>query len=298
MITLSTTRRCPDGSLTQKLFDEPKSHNIEWEYDPSTFSLWLWMDIRPRPCYTIEMIYETNAAEYMLINGNGKVEIEGKKLPIWHYVIASRTPGIFNLGGDLKYFIDCVNAVDTDGLAKYGARCNYGIEQRWKMFTKMDIITWGFVDGEALGGGFETILSLDFIASTKNSTFGFPESRFGLWPGMGGFPMMAKRVSNQKVQEAFLSGCSYQAWEMLECGIIDHLVENKEDFIETLNKVNKKINTYRGLAYSKKITNPVSRQMLDDMVDYWAKCAVNLSQRDLKLMKKIVSAQSCMNDIR
>ena len=61
-----------------------------------------------------------------------------------------------------------------------------------------------FVEGYALGGGFELALSSDLIIASDQAKFGLPEINLGLIPGIGGtqktkkFTFISTGMSNYK----------------------------------------------------------------------------------------------------
>ena len=65
---------------------------------------------------------------------------------------------------------------------------------------KIDIPIISFVEGYALGGGFELALSSDLIISSSEAKFGLPEINLGLIPGIGGTQKTKKFTSNQNVK--------------------------------------------------------------------------------------------------
>ena len=81
-----------------------------------------------------------------------------------------------------------------------------------KLFSKVDdlqkvnIPIISFVEGYALGGGFELALSSDLIIASSDAKFGLPEINLGLIPGIGGTQKMKKFTSNQNVKYLAMSG--------------------------------------------------------------------------------------------
>src|SRR3546814_13512171 len=59
----------------------------------------------------------------------------------------------------------------------------------------LPIITAALVQGDALGGGFEGVLSSNLIVAEKGCRFGLPEILFNLFPGMGAYSLLARRIS-------------------------------------------------------------------------------------------------------
>jgi DSF synthase len=56
----------------------------------------------------------------------------------------------------------------------------------------LPILTVGLVQGAALGGGFEALLSFDYVVAERDATFGLPEILFGLFPGMGAHSLLSR----------------------------------------------------------------------------------------------------------
>jgi DSF synthase len=47
----------------------------------------------------------------------------GEAAPIKYFVGGSRIPGIYNLGGDLSFFIECIRARNLEALRNYAHDC-------------------------------------------------------------------------------------------------------------------------------------------------------------------------------
>ena len=60
-----------------------------------------------------------------------------------------------------------------------------------------DVRTIALVQGDALGGGMELALSCHTIVAEEGVGMGLPEVLFGLFPGMGAYSFLCKRVSPQ-----------------------------------------------------------------------------------------------------
>ena len=70
----------------------------------------------------------------------------------------------------------------------------------------IDIPIIAFVNGYALGGGFELALSSDLIIASDNAKFGLPEINLGLIPGIGGTQKTKKFTSNQNIKYLAMTG--------------------------------------------------------------------------------------------
>ena len=108
---------------------------------------------------------------------------------------------------------------------------------------KIDIPIISFVEGYALGGGFELALSSDLIIASSEAKFGLPEINLGLIPGIGGTQKIKKFSSIQNTKYLAMSGEIIGAETAMMYGIVSQIVpkENfKEFIINFLNKISSK----------------------------------------------------------
>jgi DSF synthase len=158
----------------------------------------------------------------------------------------------------------------------------------------LPMITIGLAQGDALGGGFESLLSFNVIIAERGAKFGFPETMFGLFPGMGAYSLVARRVGSAFAEEMMLTGRIYSADEMKEVGLVHmvvepgHGVEAARDYMQR----NKRRHVgARAVFKAGHVVNPVGLDELDGIVQIWADACLQLRDRDLKVMQRLVSAQ-------
>jgi enoyl-CoA hydratase/carnithine racemase len=60
----------------------------------------------------------------------------------------------------------------------------------------------------------------DVIIAERGAKFGFPENIFGLFPGMGAYSLVARRVGAAFAEEMMLGGRIYTAEEMKDVGLV------------------------------------------------------------------------------
>ncbi len=139
------------------------------------------------------------------------------------YLIAgSRTPGVFSLGGDLDLFATSIRQRNRQALIDYGKSC-VRVLHRFHTALDLPIVTIGVAQGDALGGGLESLLSFNVIIAERGAKFGFPEIMFGLFPGMGAYSLVARRTTAVFAEKMMLSGKCFTADEMKEIGLV-HIV--------------------------------------------------------------------------
>ncbi len=116
---------------------------------------------------------------------------------------------------------------DRDGLFDYARTC-IDILHASATGYGLPITTIALVQGEALGGGFEAALSANILIAERGARFGFPETVFGLFPGMGAFSFLARRVAPALAKRIIVSGKVYTAEELYQLGIVDQVVADGE----------------------------------------------------------------------
>jgi enoyl-CoA hydratase len=80
------------------------------------------------------------------------------------------------------------------------------------------------VEGYALAGGFEIVLSCDLIVASETAKFGLPEVRRGLAAGAGGLLRLPSRVPYHLAMEIVLTGEHFPAERLHQAGLVNRLV--------------------------------------------------------------------------
>jgi DSF synthase len=117
---------------------------------------------------------------------------------------------------------------------------------------------------------------------------------FNLFPGMGAYSFLSRRVGMLKAEEMILSGRTYTAEEMLAIGAIDIVVERGEGEQAVRSYIARNRTRQQALSTVYKVrrrVNPVSLEELRDVTDMWVESAMRLSEQDLRRMCRIASAQ-------
>jgi DSF synthase len=211
-------------------------------------------------------------------------------------VLASDAPGVFNLGGDLDLFVQLIERRDRAGLLNYGTACIDVLHHNY-IGHGLPITTVSLVQGECLGGGFEAALSSDIIVAERQSRFGFPEILFNLFPGMGAYSFLDRRVGRRTTEELLSTGKIYSADDMLALGVIDAVVDRGQGEAEVsalVKRSGRSRNGLVGIARARRRVAGITYQELMDVVHLWVDAALRLTSRDRKLMQRLVSRQNDM----
>jgi enoyl-CoA hydratase/carnithine racemase len=117
----------------------------------------------------------------------------------------------FSAGMDLKAFARGEAPITEKGFA--------GITKR--DFAKPIIAA---VNGSALAGGFEIMLSCDLVVAASHAKFGIPEASRGLIAGGGGLIRLAKRIPRAVALELALTAAPIDADRALAVGLVNRVV--------------------------------------------------------------------------
>jgi DSF synthase len=262
-------------------------------FDPAPGIMWTYFDSRPRPCVTPDLLREYLACQRLLKEINTAALESDATCPVRFLILASRTEGIYSLGGDLQLFKQCIENQDRDRLMEYALGC---IEALHLMSNNLflPLTTISLVQGEALGGGFEAALSCSVIVAEKGARFGFPEVLFNLFPGMGAYSFLARRIGAAKAERIIMSGSIYTAEYLHEQGVIDILADDGkgEGAVHTyVEKHMRRPNSYAAIYQARKIYHPVTRAELDNIAEVWVESAMRIGKRDLRIMEMLVKSQ-------
>ncbi|MGE0559739.1 MAG: crotonase/enoyl-CoA hydratase family protein [Burkholderiales bacterium] len=285
----------PDFRQTTEFRFSPQLHA---QFDRNTRALWSRWTAAPRPCFNPGLLADIRAYYKFLEESGGRIDCGDAEESIEYVILASGMPGVFNLGGDLDLFRQKIDNRDRTALATYGRAC---IDVLYRNYVGhgLPVTTISLVQGECLGGGFEAALSSDVIVAEKSSRFGFPEILFNLFPGMGAYSFLDRKVGQLKAEQIISSGKIYTAEEMHELGVIDVVAEDGagEEAIAALIKQRSRArNGLAALASVRRRVHQVTYEELIDVVGIWVEAALRLTTRDLKLMQRLVSRQNVLQE--
>ncbi len=257
-------------------------------YDSDQQVLWTYMRPEGRPSFTPSMLADFEVWQRLIAQGFGP-----GKAPLRYLVLGSRSPGVFCFGGDLKLFQALIERRDREGLERYGHRCCEILHRNINTLG-IPMLTIGLVEGAALGGGFEALLSFDYIVAERGATFGLPEIMFGLFPGMGAHALLSRKIGSAMADRIIVSNETFTAEQMYDLGLVHHLAENGEGLEACREFIRKSERRHSGLVNSRKamkIAWNLELSELNRITELWAEAALQLRDQDLKVMSRLVAAQ-------
>ena len=263
--------------------------DLETHFDAELETLWTYMRQRSRPSFNPNLL-----AEFTQWQNDIAAARSSATMPIRYVVLGSRFPGVFSLGGDLDLFSAHIRNGDREALVRYGRACVH-ILHRNMLSLDQPIITIGLVEGDALGGGFEALLSFNVVIAERGTHFGLPETNFGLFPGMGAHCFLSRRLGAARAEQMILSGRSYTAEELYDLGIVHALADpgmGRAEVERYIRQNRRRHSDHCAIYEASRSVNPLPLGELEAVVDLWADAALRLSEADLKLMRRLVGAQT------
>ncbi len=127
----------------------------------------------------------------------------------------------FVAGGDIA------DLNSRQGLAHYN---EFGevVHRVFRQIELSDTPTIAAVNGFALGGGTELLLSLDIRILADTARLGLPEITLGLFPGAGGTQRLIRQVPLCRAKEIMFAGDHISAEEAVAIGLANKVVPKAE----------------------------------------------------------------------
>lgn len=266
---------------------------ISLRYDVQYRAIWCYYNPTIRPCFSPVMLRELRQLQQSIIDYFNTKNPSSESL-IYYQILHSQVPGVFNLGGDLALFSKLIKEKNRIQLLDYARQC-IDICYLNSVNLHLPLTTISLVEGTALGGGFESALSSNVLIATENAEMGFPEIRFNLFPGMGAYSLLARKCGMGIAEQMIASGETYNARKLYEMGIVDHLadtgkgLESVEKFMQQHSQSG---NGHRALQQVRQRYHAMDYRELEDITEIWVDAALRLEDKDLRLIDRLVKAQS------
>jgi DSF synthase len=268
---------------------------LDVEYEPTSQSVWMYYKADGDPFYSLQTL--TDMGDYMASVRALFASPHIARFPIRYFAMASRKPGVFNLGGDLAMFAGSIKRGERDELQVYAHAC---IDVIHGLATAFDLplVTLSVLTGQVLGGGFEAALAEDFILADETAKIGVPEVAFNTFPGMGAVSLLSRRLGAAQAEEMIASGRVYSGREMHELGVVDIVAPEgraREEALAWMIQGGEERHARRlALAGGRRRFFPVSYEELIEITDLWVECSCAVTPQDIRHMERLAAAQKRM----
>jgi DSF synthase len=255
---------------------------------------WLYMHasapVGYHPCFSERLLHEIKRKQETIRN---RVAVNASTASGVHHLVLASDTNVFNLGGDLALFSRLIRAGERGRLLQYARLC-VEVAYNFSQLYEDRVHSVAVVQGDALGGGFEAALCCHTIIAEEGAGMGFPEVLFDLFPGMGAYTFLSRRVPPRQAERMMLDARVYPVEELLQMGVVDQVVpkgEGQAAARELLRKHARIGNALRSLNAVRKACDPVSLEELLAVTTEWVDAAMRLSDRGLHTMERLIRAQ-------
>ncbi|KAF1369258.1 crotonase/enoyl-CoA hydratase family protein [Yokenella regensburgei] len=276
---------------TCKLFtDTERFTQLSAYYEEERRTVWMMLRAQPRPCFNHVLIEE-------IMNLSWLVKQSGFAVDFW--VTGSLVSGIYNTGGDLRFFVECIRSGRREALRAYARACVDCVHAASRGFDT-GALTLAMVEGSALGGGFEAALAHHFVLAQRDARMGFPEIAFNLFPGMGGYSLVSRRAGMKLAEQLIYLGESHTAEWHEQHGLVDVLFEPHDGYVATrtfIDTLRPKLNGVRAMLRARQRVMQLPRSELMDITEDWVDAAFCLQDKDIAYMQRLVQLQNRHNSV-
>lgn len=208
-------------------------------------------------------------------------------------VLQSTHPEFFSVGGDLRFFRQCIEVADAARLRDYSMKC-LNLMYAWATRLNAYNTSIALVEGRALGGGFEMALSCDYVIAEARSTFAFPEIMFGLFPCTGAMGLLTSRVGAREAERMMTNNRIYTAAELLEMNVIDEICKDGQGelAVEKFVATHKTRQRARFKVQQSRYRNaPLNFDEGVMVVEDWVELAMSLTPQEIRNMEMLIMLQ-------
>lgn len=265
--------------------DTERFTQLSGYYEAERRTVWMMLRAQPRPCFNHALIEE-------IMNLSWLVHQSGFAVDFW--VTGSLVPEMYNVGGDLQFFVECIQNGRREALRAYARACVDCVHAASRGFDT-GAITLAMVEGSALGGGFEAALAHHFVLAQRDARLGFPEIAFNLFPGMGGYSLVARRSGMKLAEELIYKGESHTAEWYEQHGLVDVLYEPGQSYVSVrtfIDTLRPKLNGVRAMLRARTRVLQLPRSELMDITEDWVDAAFCLEPKDIAYMERLVMLQN------
>ena len=276
---------------TSQILDCSRLRDVELRYDHAVGLLWKYIARTSTPYFSHAQLDDIRTVQNAVRDGLHLDLPNFDAAKLKYMVFGSKLPGIFSLGGDLKLFRDLIAKRDRHGLELYSRKATDAIF--YHAANTADVMTFSLVQGAAMGGGFEAALAGNVVVAERGARLGFPEVLFGLFPGMGAYTLLRRRVDCATAEKIILSAKNYTAEELAKLGIVDVLCEPGEGEHAVYSYISRQAHRPGVLAFRRALNRArvVDRKELYAIADEWVETALNLPHENLKRIDRLVAGQ-------
>lgn len=202
-----------------------------------------------------------------------------------HFLILTNAGHVFCAGQDL---VELREDFSDDADIRANARSLQNLAQ--EMMRKMESleqISFVGMRGSAYGAGLAIAITGDFRVMSQTSVGNLPEVKLGMFLTYGSLPRLVNMVGLTKAKEFVMFAEDASAQELLELGVVEHVVPD-EEVIPLIRELIAKLREmdYRALRITKRVAHAAAAPQVGDVM-HSEPDLVEGSLADLGLLKRL-----------
>jgi enoyl-CoA hydratase len=140
-------------------------------------------------------------------------------------------------GGESKVFVAGGQIADLDSRKALSHYKDFAVplHRVFRRFEECHKPTIAAVNGWALGGGTEFLLTLDLRLVAEDAKLGLPEIKLGLFPGGGGSQRLMRQISLCQAKMLMFTGDFLSAHEAVQMGLVNRTVPREHLLSEAMS---------------------------------------------------------------
>jgi 3-hydroxyacyl-CoA dehydrogenase / enoyl-CoA hydratase / 3-hydroxybutyryl-CoA epimerase len=133
-------------------------------------------------------------------------------------LLLSAKPGVFIAGADVNEIAKADRNADPEMIR--------GGHRTFNKLANLPFPTVAAIDGACVGGGCETVLSMDWrlISDSRKAQIGFPEIKLGILPAWGGTTRLPRMIGLANGLDVILAGKVLDGKRAKRIGLVDEVV--------------------------------------------------------------------------
>ncbi|HRK23486.1 MAG TPA: crotonase/enoyl-CoA hydratase family protein [Beijerinckiaceae bacterium] len=262
---------------------------VELEFEAELKLLWLTIRPEPKPIFTLQLLDSVVAVQKAI--GHLWADLRPHDRPVRFLAFRGRG-GVFTLGGDLDFYLECIATGDRSRLMDYAEASVQGaIGNASGCYGS--VITLSTIHAKALGGGIDAPRSCHIMIAERQASFCYPEIRFNHFP-ITAVPVLSRKLGPMAAEALLLSGDEISAEEFRARGGLEAVVEANqgEDWIRNYCQTNLESAAARlaiyGMTYE---ANRHYEQDLRDSAARWVQAMLNMRPTEISKLQRISQMQ-------
>lgn len=262
-------------------------------YDPQCDAAWVDTPANAILGFNLDLLREIWSADQSIADSGCVPDDSGTMRRIRYHVTTCGPAQTYTLGDDLALFMRLLESRDRNSLMQYAGLHADVMHRRLDSFGR-PIVTVSVAHGEVMGSGFEAVLAADVVVAERSSQYGFPGIIYNLFPGMGGYSVLVRKIGQRRAEEMIASGSIFTGAELADLGVVDLLAEDGQGRKTAIDFMKQRLRSHTGysaMLRARKAVLAITREELQRVAAIWVDAALRLDREDLRAMGRVIEAQ-------